>query len=120
MRMISIRKLAAVDMALHGTRLITIEFALGVLFPLLLAHFSFRAIHSLLDALLALWLIGVAANYVPLFVYAVIISRAGTVETEGRPEVAQIRRYNTQQFILLVPFFAAMLAAVQELRKSKA
>lgn len=115
--MISMRKLAAVDMALHGARVIIVEFMLGVLFPLLLAYYSLRSSRSVLEVLLALWLVGVAANYVPLLIYAVVISRNGTVEQEGRPEVAQIGRYNRQQFILLVPFFAAILALVQERRE---
>ena len=117
--MISMRKLAAVDMLLHGARLIIAEFAVGVLFPLLLAFFSLRDIRSVLDAVFALWLVGVAVNYVPLLIYAIVIARAGTVETEGRPEIERIRQYNRQQFVLLAPFYGAVLAVMQELQQRK-
>ncbi len=113
--MISIRKLAAVDMAIHGAGLITAEFAIGVLFPVFLAYFDLRSMHSGLQAALGLWLVGVAANYVPLLIYAVVIARSGMVEKEGRPELARIKQYNTQQFLLLVPFLVAILAVIQEL-----
>ncbi len=120
--MINVRKLAAVDMALHGARLITAEFALGVLFPLLLAYFSLRAgwsgsARSGVEIGIGIGLLGLAANYVPLIIYAVLIARGGTVEKEGRPELARIKQYNVQQFMLLVPFLVAALALSQEARK---
>ena len=41
---------------------------------------------------LGLWLLGIAANYVPLFLHAVAIARSGTVQAEGAPERARARR----------------------------
>ncbi len=117
--MISIRKLAAVDMALHGAGLITTEFAIGVLFPALLAYIDLRSMRSGVEAALGLWLVGVAANYVPLLFYAVVIARSGTVAKEGRPELARIKQYNKQQFLLLVPFFVAIVAVMQEVRQRR-
>lgn len=120
--MIDIRKLAAMDMALHGTRLITAEYAIGVLFPLVLGLSSIRSILVAggrigWQVFAVAWLIGIAVNYVPLVIYAVIIWRAGTAQEEGQPEFARARRYNLQQLLLLVPFLVAAAAFMQERRR---
>ena len=72
---INIRKLAAVDMAWLGTRVIVAEYALGVILPLGLGLVSIRS--GLLgsapvgwETVLGFWLISIAANYIPLFIYA--------------------------------------------------
>lgn len=113
--MINIRKLVALDMALHGVRLITAEYAIGIVLPLILAVGPMRSLaadpaHSGWQALSAVWLIGVAANYIPLFLYAVNIWRAGTAKQEGEPEFVHARRYNLQQLFLFVPFLVAAAA----------
>ncbi len=122
--LIEIRKLAAMDMALHGKRLITAEYAIGVLFPLVLSLLSIRS--SLVasarigwQALAVAWLVGIAVNYIPLVIYAVIIGHAGTAHEEGQPEFAHARRYNIQQLLLLVPFLVAAIALVQERRRRR-
>ncbi len=122
--MINIRKLAALDMVLHGVRLIATEYALGVAFPLLLAFFTLRSILSgpvRLDwqMVFGVWLVGIAVNYIPLLIYAILIARAGSANAEGRPELAQVRRYNVQQLMLLIPFLVAVIALVQELSKPR-
>ena len=72
--MIEIRKLAAVDMVWLGTRIVLAEYALGVALPLGLGLLSVRVAlsHRFGTALgqlaLGIWLLGIAANYVPLFV----------------------------------------------------
>jgi hypothetical protein len=122
--MVSIRRLAAVDMALHGPRFIISEFAIGVLVPAVLGFFSIRAALAGAAAFnwtmaTALWLIGAAANYIPLLVYAILIVRGGTLEREGRADMAEIKRYSLQQFIILLPFLVAVLALLQELSRRK-
>ena len=116
-RLIDVRKLAAVDMAWLGARVILAEYAVGVLLPLALGLLSLRAGRhgaSGVQLLLGAWLLGIAANYVPLFVYAVAIARARSVEAEGRPEIARARRYGTQQVMILVPLFVVILSLLQE------
>ena len=68
--MINIRKLAAVDMALNGTRFIVAEFAIGIVFPLTLGLLSVRS--GLLSpnptnwqTFLGFWLASIAVNYAP-------------------------------------------------------
>jgi len=118
--MINIRKLAALDMAWLGTRAIVAEYALGVILPLVLGLLSLRS--GLRDASawetgLGIWLITIAANYVPLFIYAVLIAKAGTAKEEGQPEIVHAKRYGVQQIIILVPFLVVIAALLQELRQ---
>src|SRR5512142_2765790 len=106
--MIEIRKLVAVDMAAWGTRLIVGEYAVGILLPLVLAAFLPRAGGGW-QTVMTIWLIGIAANYVPMFLYAVQIARAGTVKAEGQPELPHIKRYSVQQVMLLVPLMVVIV-----------
>jgi hypothetical protein len=85
-RLIEVRKLAAVDMAWLGTRVVVAEFGLGILLPLALGLMSLGAGLSQWpdlfnwQAVFGIWLVAIAANYVPLFLYALAIARAGTVQ----------------------------------------
>jgi len=122
--MIEVRKLAAVDMAWLGTRVIVTEYALGIILPAVLGILSFRSGLAQTDkanwqTMLGIWLITISANYVPLFVYAVLIARAGTVRQEGLPEFAHAGRYGIQQTIILVPLFVVLLALAQERKRRK-
>ncbi len=121
--MVNIRKLAAVDMTLNGTRFIIAEFAIGIVLSLILGSLSIRAglsgtIPVGWEIVIGFWIIGIALNYIPLFIYAVILARNGTVKEEGQPELAQVKRYSIQQVIILIPLFVAVLAIVQESRRS--
>ena len=125
-KFVEMRKLVAVDMALHGRLFILAEFAFGVLLGLGLGLFLLRTFLSwisfssspltwqILVALLGLWAFGMAANYTPLFLYAVSIAKSGTVQAEGEPELPHKRRYNVQQFVIFVPFLVAIVAIAQE------
>ena len=120
--MIDIRKMAAVDMAWLGTRVIVVEYALGVVLPFILGLLSLRsglAGESTWQLIMGIWLMAIAANYTPLFVYSVLIAKAGTVKEEGQPEIAHAKCYGVQQLILLVPFLVVVVAIVQELERSK-
>ena len=106
-------------MALHGTRYVLAVFAIGIALPFILGWSSIRA--GLLSGVrvgweiaLGFWLVSVAANYVPLFIYAVLIARGGTVEEEGQPEIADRKQYGLQEGITLVPFLVVVLAIIQE------
>jgi hypothetical protein len=122
--MIEVRKLAAVDMAWLGTRVIVTEYALGVMLPLVLGILSLGAGLAQQDlinwqTILGTWLVTISANYVPLFLYSVIIARAGSAQREGRPEFAHAGRYGIQQAIILVPLFVVFLAFAQERQRRK-
>src|SRR5512143_2295863 len=120
--MINVRRLAGVDMALHGQRIIIAEFALGVLLTAVLGFFTMLSVLAgglvvNWQSVSAFWLFGTAANYVPLLIYAVLIARGGTVQTEGKAEMAEIKRYSVQQFVILIPFVMVILALLQERRR---
>ena len=122
--MINIRKLAAVDMAWLGKRVILAEYALGIVLPLALGILSVQAgwVSSARwgwATILGLWLIGIAANYIPLLVYAVLIARAGTVKAEGQAELAVAKRYGVQQVVILVPLLVVAVALTQESRRRR-
>ena len=122
--MINIRKIVAVDMVLHGTRFILAEFAIGVILPLVIGLISifpgiFGFAQSGLQTVIGYWMLGIAVNYIPLFIYAVLIARAGTVKAEGEPELVHIKRYNIQQLIVFIPLLIAIVALVQEVQRQK-
>ena len=118
--LIEIRKLAAVDMAWLGSRVIVAEYFAGIVLPLALGAFTLRSIYPFhWSKLFGVWLITIAANYIPLFIYAVTISRSGTVATEGQPEIKHARRYGFQQLMILVPFMVVIVALIQELRRNQ-
>ena len=117
--MINIRKLAAVDMVFLGSKVIIAEYAFGVLLAFVLGVLSLRSGlkgPSIVDWEVALgfWLISIAANYIPLSIYSVLIARAGTVKEEGQPELVRAKRYGAQQVIILVPFLVVVIALIQE------
>ena len=69
-------------MALNGTRFIVAEFAVGIVLPLILGLLSIRSglsAHSSGETSLGIWLVSIAANYVPLFIYAHLIARGGAI-----------------------------------------
>jgi hypothetical protein len=113
-------------MAWLGTRLALAEYAVGVVLPSALGTLSLREgvlRHAELyqwPVLGGAWLLGIAANYVPLFLYAVALARSGTVEEEARAERPPARRYGLQQAMLLVPLLVLALSVAQERGRRKA
>jgi hypothetical protein len=73
--LIEVRKLAAVDMVWLGTRIVVAEYALGVVLPLALGLVSLvMGLSQQPDlanwqVVFGIWLVTIAANYVPLFLY---------------------------------------------------
>jgi hypothetical protein len=111
--MINRRKLAAVDMARFGTRFIVAEYAVGVVLPLILGLLSIRSGRGVIWGF---WLVAIAANYVPLLIYAILIAKGGTAKEEGLPEFVNAKKYAVQQVTILVPFLVVLVALVQEIR----
>jgi hypothetical protein len=70
------------------------------------------------EVVLGVWPVTIAMNYIPLFIFALLIARAGTAREEGQPEIVHAKRYGVQQVIILVPFLVVALALMQEGRNS--
>ena len=115
MKLIEVKKLAAVDMVWLGARIITLEYFLGIVLPLGLGLLSLDRGQKLIG----FWLVTIAANYVPLFLYALYLQRTHTVEQEGGIELARAKTYGVQQVVILIPFFVIILSIIQELRRNR-
>ena len=126
-RVINVRKLAALDIVFHGPTFILIEFGLGVFGCAALGLFSlyFGLFHgpnpSLFAALMGCFLLWIALNYVPLFLYAITLVRRKSAQQEVAFELEHkdryAGRYTLQSTLLLVPFAMLLLAVYQELQK---
>ena len=117
------RKLAAIDIVFLGPKVIIGEFAGGVLLCSALGTFVLLRGHSYWQAMLGLYLISLGINYVPMLVYAVAIARGQSARAEMADELMNKRRamakYRRQSTLLLVPLLVAILAIVQQRRKSQ-
>ncbi len=93
-RLISVRKLAALDIVFHGPKLILVEFAVGLgLTAALGLWFLYRGLapdpnHSLVIAVLGGGLLGIGLNYVPLLLYAIQIVRRRSAQADAALELA--------------------------------
>lgn len=129
-RLISVRKLAALDIVSHGSMRILIEFTVGVLLAGFLGLlFLSRGLppgpnYSLVPTFWGCALLGIGLNYLPLLIYAITISRLKSAQDEIASELADPdayrRTYTLQSAIfILVPFALLILAIVQEARWSQ-
>ena len=119
--MLDVRKLAAIDIAFLGPRLIIAEFALGVFGSLALGTFIALRSQGTSGRLLAIYLLSLGVNYVPLLLHAISLRRAGTARAEIADELAETKRamgkYRRGSLLLLLPFVVPALAVVQERRR---
>ena len=123
---INIRKLAALDIVFHGSRLILAEFALGVVFCGGLGIFSLFAFfrnpsHPAFMVIIGFFLSWLALNYVPLLLYTISIVRGKSAEREVAFELEHkdvyARRYTLQSLLLVLPLVVPLLALFQEVQK---
>ena len=116
--MVNLRKLAAIDIAFLGSKIVIAEFAAGVAFCVALGAFIALRAHSASQIALAIYFILLGINYVPLFFYAVAITRARSARSELGDELDDQRRamakYRRQSLLLLIPLLAPILALMQE------
>ena len=125
-RIINVRKLAALDIALHGAPLILVEFgaaitigaALGVWLTSTALPVSQGA--ALFRLVLGAYFLGLAINYVPLLLYGIAVARRGSARQEAAAELAEkdgrsARRYGTQSLLLILPLVIPALALAQEM-----
>jgi hypothetical protein len=118
----NVRRLAALDM--HGTRgsrrrrrVILAEFVLGTVGCAALGGWTLSW-GGVGGVVLGIWLLGLAANYLPLTAHVLALWRPGALDAElADAELdAELRRYTRAQVRVLVPFWVAALALAQARR----
>jgi hypothetical protein len=100
---LNVRRLAAVDM--HGSSGVTWRrWVIGALGIAALAILVLPA-GGIVRLVLGVWLLGIALNYLPLAVYAVVFIRPARLRAEltGVDLGGELRRYTKGQFWVFVP-----------------
>lgn len=119
---ISIKKLVALDIVWHSPKLILTEFLLtvGLTSALAIVNLSFfirTSTHPLFVLALSVIFFGIALNYLPMVLYALLFARHKNAELEVAVELANkehyARKYQLQSFLLFVPFAVLILAVIQ-------
>lgn len=120
--MVDFRKLAAVDIAFLGSRLIIAEFSIGVFGSLALGVFALLRSHSLVGTAFACYLLCLGINYVPLLLHAISLARLDSAGDEIAEDIADkrrmFRRYRRQSLLLLVPLAVPILAVARAFRSN--
>ncbi len=115
--MISIRKLAALDIAFLGRGLILAEFGVGVIGPAVLGVLTLLRAHTPMWSVFGVYLLSLGLNYVPLLLHAIDLCRSGTARAEIADEIGNrgetFRRYRRQSLLLLLPFVVPIAALYQ-------
>jgi len=121
---LDVRRLAAIDMwGSAGVRwrrwVILAEFLVGVVGCGALGVVALSQ-GGVLQTVVGCWLIGVAANYLPLSVHALTLIRPGALEAEirGVDVAGELRHYTTAQLWIAVPMLVLVLAVRQWRRTS--
>ena len=115
--------MAAIDIAFLGSKLIVIEFAVGVILPAALGCFILLRAGPNGSVLLGLYFIALGLNYLPLLVNAVALTRDRSALTELGHELNDKRRtmakYRRQSLWLLVPLVTPVVALIEWRRKAQ-
>ena len=125
-RIINVRKLAALDIALHGAPLILVEFgaaiAIGAVLGVWLISTAIAVSQgaALFRIVLGAYLLCVAINYVPLLLYGIAVALRRSARQEAAAELTEkdgrsARRYGAQSLLLILPLAIPALALAQEL-----
>lgn len=117
-KILSFRKLAAIDIFFLGYWFVFAEFACGVVLSIALGLFVLVRSHSFWQIGLGVYLTCIGINYIPMFVYAVSIANKQNAEAELGNELAQkqpaMSKYRRQSLLLLVPLLLPILVLTQK------
>jgi len=118
---INLRKLAAIDIVFLGSKVILVEFAAGVLLSMALGIFVLLRGRTFWQIVLGSYLVSLGINYVPMFVYAVAITRRQSAHVEIAHELADrhqaMSKYRRQSLVLLIPLLPPILAWIEGRRR---
>lgn len=117
---INVRKMAALDIVFHSTKVIIIEFlvAMGISGAISAFLLVFATNHTTWSTILGIYFLGITTNYIVLLCFALIIRSRERAAREVEDEMHDISnegcRYTLQSILLiLVPFALAFLALYQ-------
>ncbi len=114
------RRLAAIDIAFLGYRLIVAEYAAGVFLSLALGAFALFRSHSFWQVVLGVYLMCLGINYVPMLIHALAIGNREKARAQIADELDErqtaMSKYRRQSLLLLVPLLVPVLAATQRRR----
>jgi hypothetical protein len=122
--MLNARKLAAVDLAFLGPRIIVPEFFLGIVGPIGLGIWTIAKFRSMSGILFGVYLCLIGVNYMPLLWHAITLVTQGAAQDEIRGEDEDkrkmFRKYRRQSLLLLVPLIVPAMALWQIAKKRAA
>jgi len=120
-----IRRLAAIEIALHGYRFIYFEYLAGVVLGLALGFIMLFRSHSVWSLALGVYLVCLGTNYVPMLIYTIAIGNRQNAQAEIAIELADQGKkkatstYRNVSLLLLVPLVMPVIAATHELFRSR-
>jgi membrane protein implicated in regulation of membrane protease activity len=116
------RKLVAIDIVFLGSIFIIAEFASGVVLCVALGIFVLVRGNSFWQLALGLYIISLGINYVPMLIYALVITKYKSARTELGDELNDQRRamakYRRKSLLLLVPLLVPFVALRREHRRA--
>lgn len=124
---INVRKLVALDIAIHGRWIILIEFAFGVFASGILGIYSLYTFFSNPSSPIFMLFIGIVLawitlNYIPMLLYAISIVRRKSASQEAVFEPVQrehaMKKYALQSTFLILPLVIPILSIYQEVGKN--
>jgi len=119
--MLDLRKLAAIDIAFLGYKLILAEYAFAVVFSPALGLFVLLRGHSGWQVALGIYFVCLGINYVPMLVWTIAFRNQQNARAELVDGLADPRksfaRFRRQSLALLVPLLPAALWVVRIMRK---
>jgi hypothetical protein len=117
---IDLRKLAAIDIAFLGRKVIVVEFAAGVVLSTALGLFVLVRGHSFWQIMLGVYFLCLGINYAPMFAYSMAIPTQDRARQEVADELADraraMSKYRLQSMLLLVPLLVPILTFVARQR----
>jgi hypothetical protein len=116
------RKLVAIDIVFLGSIFIIAEFASGMVLCVALGIFVLVRGNSFWQLALGLYIISLGINYVPMLIYALVITKYKSARTELGDELIDQRRamakYRRKSLLLLVPLLVPFVALRREPRRA--
>ncbi len=110
------RKLAAIDIAFLGFKVILAEFLCGVLLSAALGFFVLLRSHSRWQFALGIYLIGLGINYVPMVFFVLSIGGKENARAELASELIDpctaMAKYRRLSLLLLLPFLVPVLVLI--------